>query len=209
MLTSLPTDIIVPPDQRSFADEYLSLRRQKFLTQKWRKICVHGLGIPWVGKTTKIHQFIRENSQLKDIQFTQIGNDDIMQAMPDYQAAVNTDWPEQAFKDFELPARAIGYELLREAVASGVNLLIDHSGTAEYRPTLLREIQSKWYYIIMVHVHCELKEALRRSKIREKETKRHVPEWYFPIRQSIIERLKPVYMEIVNEFHTIDNSLPN
>ena len=209
MLTSLPTDIIVPPDQRIFADEYLNLKKKQFQSSQGRKMCIHGLWIPWVGKTTRIRQFINENTELNELNLLSIGNDDIMQAMPDYNAALITDWPEKAFQQFELPARAIWYEVLREGVRSWVNLLLDHSGTAPYRPKLLRELKDKWYYIIMIHVHCEIQEALRRSRIREMETKRHVPESYFPERQKLVDMLKPFYVEIVHEFHMIDNSLPN
>lgn len=91
---------------------------------------------------------------------------------------------------------------------SNVHLLIDHSATAEYRPNLLQELRQNGYYLVMVHVHCEIEEALRRSEIRRKEEKRFVPAGYPPDRLAILERLLPHYRKIVDEFYTIDNSTP-
>lgn len=73
-------------------------------------------------------------------------------------------------------------------------MILDHSATAGYRPNLLRELKDvHGYHLVMVHVHCSVEEALRRSIIREQETGRHVPHSYFPERQEILERLLPVY----------------
>lgn len=209
-LLSLPTDISIPQQYRTFADEYIATMARYFqpVTGE-RKICIHGAGIPGAGKSTKLRQYLHEHPEWKEKHhFIAIGNDDVMQAMPDYQASLRDDGDEAAFRQFEVPASAICYELLRRAVQNNFHLLIDHSATAEYRPKLLLELRQHGYYLVMVHVHCEIEEALRRSEIRRKKEKRFVPAGYFIDRLAILQRLLPIYKEIVDEFHTIDNTAP-
>ena len=161
---------------------------------------VHMLGIPAAGKST----FYRQNKeQFKDYLF--IGFDFIMEKIPQYHNDIKELGSVQAFKNWELPARIAGYELLRRAIEEKKNIFFDHGGTPVCHRELLSNIQKMGYHTTMYYIDCPVDIALQRAAEREKITKCHTPPQMIVDRCSLIKENLPVYKNLVNEFKQLKN----
>lgn len=158
-------------------------------------------GIPGAGKTTyyKTHSFEPH---------VFVGFDDIMEAMPSYQNDVLQKGCVAAFQAWEIPARVIGYELLRRAVEARKTIFFDHGGTNPAHLDLMKNIRRFGYSTEMHYIYCPLGVALQRALDREKTTHRHTPPQM--IRERF-EKIKPMlneYQKIVDHFYLVDPSEP-
>ena len=159
---------------------------------------VHMLGIPGAGKST----FYKENKeQFKDYLF--IGFDFVMEKIPQYHKDVEELGSVQAFKNWELPARIAGYELLRRGIEEKKNIFFDHGGTPVCHRELLSNVQKMGYHTTMYYVDCPVDVALQRAADREKVTKRHTPPQMIVDRSVLIKQNLPVYKNLVNEFKEV------
>ncbi len=160
---------------------------------------IHMAGIPGAGKTT----FYRSH---KWIEHVSIAFDNIMESISGYQTDLKNLGHIEAFSRWELPARVIGYELLRRAVIAKKNIFFDHGGSFSAHIDLMKNIKNFNYTTEMYYISCSLETALARAIKREKETLRNTPpekikNRYIKIANSINE-----YQKIIDKFYQFDNS---
>lgn len=175
-------------------------------------------GIPGSGKSTYC-QMLLNNTANREIDCSNnvlyISFDKIMEdhRLP-FLMEVTTS-PQLAFEKWELPARIVGYELLKRAVEKRVNILFDHSsaiiiqnnGTCEdiKKPhvELFKFIISRDYIFHYRYVFIYDNEAKRRCSERAKSTHRIVPENYIKDRSNILRGLLDEYIKLSDTYKKI------
>lgn len=156
---------------------------------------VTSLGIPGSGKST-YYQKNKDNFN----NFVFVGFDTIMEALPEYHKDLEELGSVNAFKKWELPARIVGYELLRRSIVERKNIYFDHGGTPKCHVELLCNIREIGYNVIMHYFPCDIDIAIERAKNRELITKRHTSEEIIRERVSLVEERKGIYEQIVDSF---------
>lgn len=126
-------------------------------------------GIPGAGKSTFCATHAKEN-------FLFLSFDRIMVSLKGYQQELKQNGCVAAFQKYEMPARIIGYELLRRALNKKVNIMFEHSGTNNAHLELFHNIRQKGYTTAVDFIVCDTATAVKRAQIRAKETQRYVPE---------------------------------
>ena len=137
-------------------------------------------GIPGAGKST----FSSHNGWNKDKLF--ISFDAIMNSLPAYQLDSYRLGLAESFKKWELPARIIGYELLRRAIKARSDIYLEHSGVNSAHIQLVESLKKQGYQTEVYFIVCGLAEAQSRAQKREKIIHRHTPP------ELIAERFKQV-----------------
>ena len=164
---------------------------------------IHMLGVPGSGKTTFAQRLYY---QLPAPQPTFLGFDRIMEAIPSYQAAKKRDI-EEAFTEFELPARKAGYLILRRLIDLPTSVLLDHGGSAEEHPDILAYAKTHHRFrVYVVKIDVELATAKDRIEARSALTGRYTPLHYVDDRHLAIESLHNAYKDVSDTFFFIDNS---
>lgn len=126
-------------------------------------------GIPGAGKSTYCAAHIKKN-------YLFLSFDRIMTALKGYQQELKQNGSVAAFQKYEMPARIIGYELLRRALNKKINIMFEHSGTNKAHLELFHNIRQKGYKTAVDFIVCDTTTAVKRARIRAEETKRYVPE---------------------------------
>lgn len=165
-------------------------------------VLIHMAGIPGAGKTT----FYRSRPWPEHVF---IAFDDIMESIPAYQDDLQKFGTVKAFTKWEIPARIIGYELLRRAVENRKNIFVDNGGSSKAHLCLMRNIKRFGYNSEMYYISCSLETAISRAAKREKEINRHIP--VETIKERYIKTLENIeeYKKIVDKFHHFDSSDSN
>ena len=164
-------------------------------------VIVHTLGIPGAGKSS----FVRSLSeQMLDMPHMVVAFDKVMMAIPEYQREVN-DVGEQAFQNYELPARAAGYLLLKTLILKKVNVLFDHSGASPEHPDMLRFAQRHGYKVVMVRIMADTESVKERIVERQKLEGRYTPLDYVDARAGIIDELLRNYQSVADFYAEIRN----
>lgn len=149
-------------------------------------------GIPFSGKSSYIEQFLKiETSEYLFISF-----DDIMQKLSVYQSLMQSRGPEIAFKQTELLARIVGYELLHRAVETRIPLILEHSSTLKEHVELYRVIRDFYgYQIEMTLMDVSLDVAAQRAYEfnEQRDGNRHTPVHYLQERHDKLQELIPEY----------------
>ena len=153
-------------------------------------------GAPGAGKTTFCKKF--------DENF--LSFDEIMENLPQYKNDVKEYGNVQAFKNHEMTARIIGYEILRRAVEGGYKIVLDNSGVSQAHLELCKKLKSLGYSTKIDFITCDIQLCLKRAKIREKYTHRHTPEEMIRQRFDLISQYIPKYQEIADEVDIYDTS---
>lgn len=187
-------DQIQTPDFEAIINKYLAQA-----TSSAQPLIIHMAGIPGAGKTT----FYRSHSWPKHVF---IAFDDIMEDIPAYQSDLTTFGSSAAFAKWELPARIIGYELLRRAVEAKKNIFFDNGGSSLAHLHLMKNIKKFGYSSEMYYISCSLDIAIARAIVREKEINRHIP--IETIKERYIKTLNNVkeYQKIVDKFYHFDST---
>ncbi len=160
---------------------------------------IHMLGIPGAGKSTFYHKH-------KFPPHLFIGFDSIMEQLPSYQTDTSNLGSAAAFQKWEIPARILGYELLRRAVEAHKNIFFDHGGLNPAHLELLQNLHNYGYTTEMHHIICPLNLALKRAQLREQKTHRHTPQEMIKARYALMEKLAAQYQKIADTFYVYDNS---
>lgn len=126
------------------------------------------MGIPGAGKSTFIEMYKKNNTVL-------ISFDAIMNLIPEYQNDNKKLGSVASFKKWEMPARVIGYEVLRRALERKSNICFEHSGLINSGLDLIKNVKKYNYKTQMYCLVCDTKVAYARTLEREKLTKRHTP----------------------------------
>lgn len=129
------------------------------------------MGIPGSGKT-RLVQMLRKSLNKHSL-YTLAAFDEYMELIPEYR---NEQDRAQAFRKYEAPARAMGFEIFKDLIKRKVNVLFEHSTTFPAVRDLMYFIKQSGYTFILIRVVTDTHIAKRRVKNREKRTKRHVPE---------------------------------
>jgi predicted ABC-type ATPase len=162
---------------------------------------IHMLGAPGAGKSTYAklaHSYAKENEK----QFTYLGFDKIMQAMPSYQKEKSV---IKALDKYELPARRAGYSLLKELIDKKANILFDHGGSFDEHPDILSYSKHKGFKTAVLYIELTEEEAALRVEKRNQEKGRFTPPGYVHDRSKAIKALLPLYIERSDYFIKLTN----
>ncbi len=160
---------------------------------------IHMFGIPGAGKSTFYHTHTWSPHVFIDF-------DHIMKQLPQYQQDLFLLGSVEAFDKWEIPARVIGYELLRRAVGLRQNIFFDHGGANTAHLNLIKNLRLLGYSTEMHYVYCSTEQALLRAKQREQQTGRHTPPQIIYERASAVTELAEKYKKIADAFYAYDNS---
>lgn len=161
---------------------------------------VHTLGGPGSGKTSLLAAL---QEHLIDYQPVFVAMDQLMEAMPEYQAEADL---ARAFMLHELPARMACYTLLKDLIAKKANIVFEHSGAHDAHPGLLRYAKQSGYTIALYHVQATAVAQLGRITRRHTAGGRYVPADYVAERHALLTSLLPHYRAVADRYHVIDNS---
>ena len=125
-------------------------------------------GIPGAGKSTFCKRYY-PNATL--VQF-----DTIMAKIPQYQKDCERLGLIQSFSKWEMPARVIGYEVIHRLIEKKASFVLEHSGMNAAHIKLMDVLKKQGYHTQLQFLYCDLGEACRRAKLREKIISRHTPE---------------------------------
>ena len=148
-------------------------------------------GIPASGKST----FIATNN-FNDYLF--ISFDAIMVAMPAYQQDVKNFGAEQAFKNWEMPARVIGYHLLAKALEKRINIVFEHSGANDAHIELFQSLPKLGYQTKIHFLLCDIEVAFQRALERQKATNRHTSKEIIIQRAALLNEYLQKYQSFVD-----------
>jgi len=126
-------------------------------------------GIPGSGKSTYCDKNLPKN-------FLLLSFDKIMVSLSGYQQALKEKGAVYAYEKYEMPARIIGYELLRRAISKKYNIMFEHSGANQAHLELFKNLPKKGYKTAVNFIVCDTGLAIERTKKRAKEINRYVPE---------------------------------
>ncbi|MDR3616869.1 MAG: zeta toxin family protein [Candidatus Obscuribacterales bacterium] len=163
---------------------------------------IHMCGIPGSGKTTYTDFFLQQNPHYALVQF-----DSVMEELPGYWAEHSRVGSAAAFKQFELPARIIGYHLLQALVDNRRDVFFDHGALNRQHVALLKAVSDRGYDVEMHYVECSLNDAFARIDKRELLEGRHTPREIVVERHALLQELLPVYKELVAKFEEVQPSL--
>jgi predicted ABC-type ATPase len=162
---------------------------------------IHLCGIPGSGKTTYANHFVLNNPEYSMVQF-----DEVMEKLSGYRNAKNRCGLSQAFFEWELPARAIGYHLFQALVEGSRSIIFDHSASSILHLELIDSVKKRGYRVEMHYLVCPPEIALKRVQEREKIIQRHTPENLIWERVELLEKLTPLYRQKVDRFIEINTS---
>lgn len=182
---------------KSAESEHLIVESLKDLVSVQTPELIQISGIPGAGKSTYCATHQRPN-------FLFLSFDKIMLSLSGYQKELSANGSISAFEKYEMPARIIGYELLRRAINKRVNIMFEHSGTNSAHLELLKNISSKGYRTSVDFIICDTSLALKRAQIRAQETKRYVPEALILERAAKIKKYITVYQKEVKNITVLD-----
>lgn len=162
---------------------------------------IHMCGIPGSGKSTYTKSWLSNCAG----DFSLVQFDGIMEALPGYRQTLEVKGARQAFADFELPARCIGYRLLDELVRRRQNIFFDHSAANRTHLRLLEALKLQGYRVEMHYLPCHPREAVKRISRRPA---RHTPEELIWERSALLEELLPLYKAMVHVIQVDPLCLP-
>lgn len=150
-------------------------------------------GIPGAGKSTYCATHLPPN-------FLFLSFDKIMTSLPSYQKELAQFGQVEAFEKYEMPARIIGYELLRRAMNMKLNIMFEHSGTNPAHLELFKNIHKKGYRTAVDFIVCNTSLAIQRAEERAKKINRYVPTTH------ILERAKG-FKQYVSAYQKLASSI--
>lgn len=156
-------------------------------------------GIPGAGKTTFCQQAHWDNGLF-------ISFDKIMEMLPGYRQDLYKLGTAAAFEKWEIPARVIGYELLRQSIEKKYNICLEHSGVNTPHIQLVKNLKKCGYSTELYFILCQPDLAYRRALEREKKTQRHTSREMIDKRYSLVQTYLPEYRQIVDKMYIYDTS---
>lgn len=148
-------------------------------------------GIPSSGKST----FINRQNFSNDVC---ISFDAIMDKIPSYHEDIKKLGLAEAFKIWEMPARVIGYELLRRAIDLKLNIVLEHSGSNQAHLQLFKNIKKAGYKTEIVYLLCSPDKAGKRCLEREKIIQRHTPSELIHQRYNLLNEYMHKYTSVAD-----------
>jgi probable phosphoglycerate mutase len=165
-------------------------------------LLIHLLGPPGFGKST-VAALLAE--MLGALHPVVVAFDRLMESVPEYRDSPDR---EQAFREWELPARDAGYTLIGLLIDRQVTIILDHSGAVPAHVELLAYArQSRSYHVAVVRVQTPLDIAARRIAARHAAGGRFVPPQYLADRYAAIKLLLNGYIAAAHYYVEISNEL--
>lgn len=159
---------------------------------------IHLCGIPGAGKTTYASKWMKGSNQ--QTLFACLQFDTVMEKLSGYQRDKARLGLVEAFRLWELPARAVGYQLLQALIDNKRNVLFDHSATNRSHIDLIAAVKDRGYSVEMHYIQCTPADAAIRVRQREALIERHTPEHFIYERHESLQELLPVYRHLVDKF---------
>lgn len=164
----------------------------------------HTMGVPASGKTTLLH-YMFEKGDFFPLDSYFLGFDRIMDNFPPYQNDMREHGPSAAFTRWELPARALGYELLEYALNRRGHIVLEHSAARADHLDMLKAAKERGYKVVLLETLCKRDSLVDRALAR----KRHLPLHYIDDRSAALEKLRPMFYELADELYVFDmNNFP-
>ena len=156
-------------------------------------------GIPGAGKSTYCATHLPKN-------FLFLSFDKIMTSLPSYQRDLAQLGQVAAFQKYEMPARIIGYELLRRAMNLKLNIMFEHSGTNPAHLELFKNIHKKGYRTAVDFIVCDTSLAIKRAEERAKTINRYVPTTHILERASDFKEYVSAYQKLTKSITFYDGA---
>lgn len=156
-------------------------------------------GIPGAGKSTFCAAHLPPN-------FLYLSFDKIMLSLSGYQRDLALYGSVAAYGKYEMPARIIGYELLRRAVNLKLNIMFEHSGTNQAHLELFKNIRKKGYRTAVDFIVCNTGLAIARAEERTKKTSRYIPEEVIRKRASGLQSYIAAYQKLTPAVKLLDGA---
>ncbi len=156
-------------------------------------------GIPGAGKSTYCQMHLPTN-------FLYLSFDKIMVALSGYQKTLAEEGAIAAYKKYEMPARIIGYELLRRAIRKHYNIIFEHSGTNNAHIEMFKNLPKKGYKTAVEFIVCDAKTAIKRTKERAKKINRYISEEVVKERAAGFNKYASIYQKITTEIKYLDGT---
>lgn len=154
-------------------------------------------GIPGAGKSTYCTAHLPPN-------FLFLSFDKIMMSMPSYQKDVAVSGLVTAYKNNEMPARVIGYELLNRALERRLNIMFEHSGTNQAHLELFKNIRRYGYRTEVDFIVCDTEVAIKRANARAEKIRRYVPESLIRERAENTQGYIAAYQKMCDKITLLD-----
>lgn len=154
-------------------------------------------GIPGSGKSTYCAAHLPPN-------FLFVSFDKIMMSLTSYQKDVAASGLVAAYKNNEMPARVIGYELLNRALKSRLNIMFEHSGTNQAHLELFKNIRSFGYQTEVDFIVCDTEVAIKRANERAEKIQRYVPECLIRERAANAQGYIAAYQKMCDKLTLLD-----
>ncbi len=156
-------------------------------------------GIPGAGKSTFCAKHLPPN-------FLFLSFDKIMTSMQSYQKDLAQFGQVVAFQKYEMPARIIGYELLRRAMNMKLNIMFEHSGTNPAHLELFKNIHKKGYQTAVDFIVCDTALAIRRAEERAQKINRYIPEKLILERAAGFKQYVSAYQKLTKSITFYDGA---
>ena len=156
-------------------------------------------GIPGSGKSTYCATHLPEN-------YLHLSFDKIMTSLSGYQKLLKEEGAVVAYHRYEMPARIIGYELLRRALKKKINIMFEHSGTNHAHLELFRHLPKKGYKTSVDFIMCDTSLAIKRAAKRAEEQNRYVPEKLIVERAAGLKNYISAYQKIASKVAYFDGA---
>ena len=154
---------------------------------------VNFCGLPASGKSHLCRRFKSEHPEALYISF-----DALMESLPVYIKEHQTD-RQKSFERWELPARFIGYQLLKGAVRHKLPIVFEHSNATPFHIELYEKIKQAGYIVDIRYIDADVELVLPRLEKRER--------YFSPKRTKeravILKKLLPSLKHIANYFHIL------
>lgn len=160
----------------------------------------HTLGFSGSGKSTLL-EYCHTQQEVFPAHAFFLGFDRIMESCEAYQKDYESLGAEEAFLRWEIPARALGYELLQEALKRKLHIVFEHSGARQDHVELLRHIKNDLgYKVTIMDTQRDPEKALEYSAQRA----RFQPIDYVLERKKAVDQLRPLYRALADEWNSYD-----
>ena len=156
-------------------------------------------GIPGAGKSTYCQAHLPQN-------YLFLSFDKIMVELSGYKKTLAEEGAVSAYKKYEMPARIIGYEVLRRALRNHYNILFEHSGTNNAHIEMFKNLPKKGYKTSVDFIICDTQTAIRRTKEREKKINRYVSEDVIKERAAGFTKYMSIYKKITPQIKYLDGT---
>lgn len=150
-------------------------------------------GLPASGKTYICRAFKAANAGMLYISF-----DAIMEALPTYLSEHLRD-RKKSFERWELPARFVGYQLLKQAVRHRLPILFEHSNATVHHIELYEKIKQSGYTVDIRYISADPELILPRLEKRE----RYFSPERTRERANVLRELMPVFKRTATFFSVL------